>query len=134
MVFRVWHSKRVIFQTFAAPSMLNAVRSLARVADEEDDDDDDDDDDDSDTEEDEEDGKTRENRHPHDHLYGVTRRKRKHRFRKFLIPLLMAYKLKFFTMIPMFISGLVLLTGSAGMTGFFFALFTAVLSMKHKPS
>lgn len=67
------------------------------------------------------------------HTNHLHKKRVRHRFRKFLIPLLMAYKLKFFTLIPMIISGLVLLTGSAGMSGFFFALFTAVLSMKHKP-
>lgn len=128
--------------------MLNAARSLlARTTDDndEDEDEDDDDDDDGDGDEDDEDEKnnvddakidnanTRETRHDPSYMHGLTRRRRRNRFRKFLVPLLMAYKLKFFTMIPMIIGGLVLLTGSAGMTGFFFALFTAVLSMKHKP-
>lgn len=47
----------------------------------------------------------------------------KKKYKKFLLPLLLAYKLKFFTLIPVFISGLILLLKSAGMAGFFFALF-----------
>lgn len=56
----------------------------------------------------------------------------KKKFKKFLLPLLIAYKLKFFALIPILIGGLVLLVGSTGMAGFFFALFTAVISLKHK--
>lgn len=58
--------------------------------------------------------------------------KMKKKFKKFLIPLLLAYKLKFLALIPLVIAGLVLLVGSTGMAGFFFALFTAVISIKHK--
>lgn len=62
-------------------------------------------------------------------------RKRKIRIRKqykkFMLPLLIAYKLKFFTLVPVIISGLILLAGSTGMAGFFFALFAAVISLKH---
>lgn len=58
--------------------------------------------------------------------------KMKKKFKKFLIPLLIAYKLKFLTLIPLIIGGLILLVGSTGMAGFFFALFTAVISIKHK--
>lgn len=62
-------------------------------------------------------------------------RHRKHRIRKqykkFMLPLLIAYKLKFFTLVPVIISGLILLAGSTGMAGFFFALFAAVISLKH---
>ncbi|KAK9692587.1 Protein of unknown function (DUF1676) [Popillia japonica] len=52
------------------------------------------------------------------------------RFKKFLLPLLLAYKLKFFTLIPVMIGGLVLLTGATGLAGFFFALFAAVMGLK----
>lgn len=55
----------------------------------------------------------------------------KKKFKKFLIPLLLAYKLKFFALIPLIIGGLILLVGSTGMAGFFFALFTAVISLKN---
>lgn len=54
----------------------------------------------------------------------------KKKYRRFLLPLLLAYKLKFFTLIPLLIGGLVLLVGATGMAGFFFALFAAVLSLK----
>ncbi|KAI9584864.1 uncharacterized protein LOC119634624 [Glossina fuscipes] len=57
-------------------------------------------------------------------------RKVKKKYRKFLFPLLLAYKLKFFTLIPVLISGLILLVASTGLAGFFFALFTAVMSLK----
>lgn len=49
-----------------------------------------------------------------------------------ILPLLVAYKLKFFTLIPVLIAGLVLLTGSNGLAGFFFAMFFAALSFKTK--
>lgn len=54
----------------------------------------------------------------------------KKKFKKFLLPLLLAYKLKFFTLIPVLIGGLVLLTGATGLAGFFFALFAAVMGLK----
>lgn len=61
-------------------------------------------------------------------------KKKKHKikkkFKKFMLPLLIAYKLKFFALIPILIGGLVLLVGSTGMAGFFFALFAAVISLK----
>uniref|UniRef100_A0A1A9VDN2 Uncharacterized protein n=1 Tax=Glossina austeni TaxID=7395 RepID=A0A1A9VDN2_GLOAU len=57
-------------------------------------------------------------------------KKVKKKYRKFLLPLLLAYKLKFFTLIPVLISGLILLVASTGLAGFFFALFTAVMSLK----
>ncbi|KAJ3626084.1 hypothetical protein MTP99_016608 [Tenebrio molitor] len=52
------------------------------------------------------------------------------KFRRFLLPLLLAYKLKFFTLIPVLIGGLILLTGATGLAGFFFALFAAVMGLK----
>lgn len=54
----------------------------------------------------------------------------KKKFKRFLLPLLLAYKLKFFTLIPVLIGGLVLLTGATGLAGFFFALFAAVMGLK----
>lgn len=54
----------------------------------------------------------------------------KKKLEKFLLPLLLAYKLKFFTLIPVFIGGLLLLTGATGLAGFFFALFAAVMGLK----
>lgn len=54
----------------------------------------------------------------------------KKKFKKYLLPLLIAYKLKFFTLIPIMIGGLLLLTGSTGMAGFFFALFISVMALK----
>ncbi|KAF7279556.1 hypothetical protein GWI33_007075 [Rhynchophorus ferrugineus] len=64
----------------------------------------------------------------------IESRKKKGGFRKklkrYLLPLLIAYKLKFFTLIPVMIGGLVLLTGATGLAGFFFALFAAVMGLK----
>ncbi|KAJ8952329.1 hypothetical protein NQ318_017223 [Aromia moschata] len=54
----------------------------------------------------------------------------KKKFKKFILPLLLAYKLKFFTLIPVMIGGLVLLIGATGLAGFFFALFAAVMGLK----
>ncbi|XP_044755526.1 uncharacterized protein LOC123314343 [Coccinella septempunctata] len=60
---------------------------------------------------------------------GKKKRLRK-KLEKFLLPLLLAYKLKFFTLIPVLIGGLLLLTGATGLAGFFFALFAAVMGLK----
>ncbi|XP_035772904.1 uncharacterized protein LOC118456348 [Anopheles albimanus] len=54
----------------------------------------------------------------------------KKKYKKFLIPLLLAYKIKFLALVPAIIGGLILLVKSAGLAGFFFALFTAVVSLK----
>nr|XP_022918652.1 uncharacterized protein LOC111427644 [Onthophagus taurus] len=54
----------------------------------------------------------------------------KRKLKKLLLPLLLAYKLKFFTLIPVLIGGLLLLTGATGLAGFFFALFAAVMGLK----
>jgi hypothetical protein len=45
-----------------------------------------------------------------------------------LMPLLIAYKLKFVTMAPLFIAAIVLLAGSTGFAGFFLALFVAAVA------
>ncbi|KAH8344445.1 hypothetical protein KR084_012029 [Drosophila pseudotakahashii] len=57
-------------------------------------------------------------------------KKLKKKIQKLLFPLLIAYKLKFLTLIPVLIGGLTLLVGTTGLAGFFFALFTAVMSLK----
>ena len=59
-------------------------------------------------------------------------KKFKKKYKKFLFPLLIAYKLKFFALIPVMIAGLTLLVGSTGLAGFFFALFAAVMALKEK--
>lgn len=50
--------------------------------------------------------------------------------KKMIIPLLIAYKLKFFALIPLLMKGLLVLVGSMGMAGFFFALFAATIGIK----
>ncbi|KAM7361915.1 uncharacterized protein ACRADG_012778 [Cochliomyia hominivorax] len=57
-------------------------------------------------------------------------KKVKKKLKKLLLPLLLAYKLKFMALIPLLIGGLTLLVGSTGLAGFFFALFTTVMSLK----
>lgn len=47
----------------------------------------------------------------------------KKKYKKMMVPLLLAYKLKFFTLIPVLTFGLILLMKSAGLVGFFFAMF-----------
>lgn len=42
----------------------------------------------------------------------------------------MAYKLKYFALVPLLIGGLVLLVGATGLAGFFFALFAAVMTLQ----
>ncbi|XP_055586509.1 uncharacterized protein LOC129739135 [Uranotaenia lowii] len=54
----------------------------------------------------------------------------KHKYKKFLLPLLLAYKLKFMMLFPAIIGGLVLLVKAAGLAGFFFALFASVVSLQ----
>lgn len=56
-------------------------------------------------------------------------KKVKKKFQEILLPLLLAYKLKFVALIPLLAGGLILLVGSTGLAGFFFALFTAVMSL-----
>ncbi|CAG9860647.1 unnamed protein product [Phyllotreta striolata] len=58
----------------------------------------------------------------------------KKKYKRFILPLLLAYKLKFFTLIPVLLGGLVLLTGATGLAGFFFALFAAVMGLKSSSS
>lgn len=65
-----------------------------------------------------------------DSIQGRKLKKLKKKIQKLLLPLLIAYKLKFLTLIPVLIGGLTLLVGTTGLAGFFFALFTAVMSLK----
>lgn len=51
------------------------------------------------------------------------------KYKKYMLPLLIAYKLKFFTLIPIMIGGLLLLMGATGLAGFFFALFAATMGL-----
>ncbi|XP_041985530.1 uncharacterized protein LOC121737864 [Aricia agestis] len=57
-------------------------------------------------------------------------RKRVKKYSKYMMPLLLAYKLKYFALVPVMIAGLVLLVGATGMAGFFFALFAAVMGLQ----
>ncbi|KAI5694218.1 hypothetical protein M8J75_012918 [Diaphorina citri] len=52
------------------------------------------------------------------------------KLKKFMLPLLLAYKLKFFTMVPLLLGGLVLIVGTTGFAGFFFALFAVGLGLR----
>lgn len=47
-----------------------------------------------------------------------------------MLPLLLAYKMKYFALVPVMIAGLVLLIGATGLAGFFFALFAAVMGLQ----
>ncbi|KAK5644795.1 hypothetical protein RI129_006095 [Pyrocoelia pectoralis] len=58
------------------------------------------------------------------------RKKFKKKLKKLVLPLLLAYKMKFFALIPILVGGLMLLTASTGIAGFFFALFVASLALK----
>ncbi|XP_059050593.1 uncharacterized protein LOC131845540 [Achroia grisella] len=55
---------------------------------------------------------------------------KKKKLKKYVLPLLLAYKLKFFALIPVMIGGLILLVGATGLAGFFFALFAAVMGLQ----
>ncbi|XP_047539560.1 uncharacterized protein LOC125072968 [Vanessa atalanta] len=52
------------------------------------------------------------------------------KYSKYMMPLLLAYKLKYFALIPVMIGGLILLVGATGLAGFFFALFAAVMGLQ----
>lgn len=52
------------------------------------------------------------------------------KLKKYMLPLLLAYKLKYFALVPVMIGGLILLVGVTGMAGFFFALFAAVMGLQ----
>lgn len=52
------------------------------------------------------------------------------KLKKYMLPLLLAYKMKYFALVPVMIGGLVLLVGATGMAGFFFALFAAVMGLQ----
>ncbi|XP_013185006.1 uncharacterized protein LOC106130655 [Amyelois transitella] len=53
-----------------------------------------------------------------------------HKLKKYVVPLLMAYKMKYFALVPVLIGGLILLVGATGLAGFFFALFAAVMGLQ----
>ena len=52
------------------------------------------------------------------------------KLKKYMLPLLLAYKMKYFALVPVMIAGLVLLIGATGLAGFFFALFAAVMGLQ----
>lgn len=52
------------------------------------------------------------------------------KLKKYMFPLLLAYKLKFLMLIPLLLGGLVLIVGTTGFAGFFFALFAIGLSLQ----
>ncbi|KAF7407987.1 hypothetical protein HZH66_002524 [Vespula vulgaris] len=63
-------------------------------------------------------------------LRGRPKKKKRRRIQRALMALLLAYKLKFIALIPTILGGLILLIGKALLTGFFFSIFAAVLSLK----
>jgi hypothetical protein len=56
--------------------------------------------------------------------------KKAKKLKKYVLPLLLAYKMKYFAMVPVLIGGLILLVGATGLAGFFFALFAAVMGLQ----
>ncbi|XP_020707896.2 uncharacterized protein LOC110116985 [Athalia rosae] len=60
----------------------------------------------------------------------VLSRKKKDKMTQFMLPLLVAYKLKFAALIPVLLGGMSLLASTTALAGFFFALFAAVLGLK----
>lgn len=55
---------------------------------------------------------------------------KKAKLKKYVLPLLLAYKMKYFALVPVMIGGLILLIGATGLAGFFFALFAAVMGLQ----
>ncbi|KPJ03627.1 hypothetical protein RR46_04239 [Papilio xuthus] len=66
---------------------------------------------------------------PHNKIKKKIAKKSK-KMTKYMMPLLLAYKLKYFALVPVMIAGLVLLVGATGLAGFFFALFAAVMGLQ----
>ncbi|XP_072935145.1 uncharacterized protein [Epargyreus clarus] len=91
---------------------------------------------DEDEDNDEEEGEFEEEDEGEEQAEGTLKSKIKHRIKKakkyskYMMPLLLAYKLKYFALVPVMIAGLVLLIGATGMAGFFFALFAAVMGLQ----
>ncbi|XP_073969196.1 uncharacterized protein [Rhodnius prolixus] len=63
-------------------------------------------------------------------LRGHKKKKGLKKLKKYMLPLLLAYKLKFFTLIPLMLGGLVLIVATTGFAGFFFALFAVGVGLK----
>lgn len=63
---------------------------------------------------------------------GRGKHKIKKRLKKFMLPLLLAYKLKFLILVPLLMGALVLIVGTTGFAGFFFALFVVGLGLQKK--
>ena len=66
----------------------------------------------------------------HGKKHGHIKIKHFKKLKKFMLPLLLAYKLKFFTLVPLLLGGLVLIVATTGFAGFFFALFAVGLGLK----
>ncbi|XP_046485276.1 uncharacterized protein [Neodiprion pinetum] len=60
----------------------------------------------------------------------VVSRRRKDKMDDFMMPLLVAYKMKFAALIPILMGGMSLLVSTTALAGFFFSLFAAVLGLK----
>ncbi|KAK6618827.1 hypothetical protein RUM43_013218 [Polyplax serrata] len=58
--------------------------------------------------------------------------KHKLKMKDIMFLLLLAYKLKFVTLIPLFLGAVILLVGTTSMAGFFFALFSAALGLQSR--
>ena len=70
------------------------------------------------------------NKRKHGKKHGHIKIKHFKKLKKFMLPLLLAYKLKFFTLVPLLLGGLVLIVATTGFAGFFFALFAVGLGLK----
>lgn len=66
--------------------------------------------------------------------HGIMKKKKHHfkKWKKFMLPLLIAYKLKFFTLVPLLFGILKLILAATSFAGFFFALFAVSLTMKNR--
>ncbi|KAJ2940099.1 hypothetical protein O0L34_g6467 [Tuta absoluta] len=84
----------------------------------------------TDVEEEDEDDETKEPKGHGAHIKRKRLKKGAKKLTKYMLPLLMAYKLKYFALTPLLIGGLVLLVGATGMAGFFFALFAATMGLQ----
>lgn len=127
--FQTYPPHEIRLFRFYAPVQTNetpTVSSISALLDEDEDDEDDTDDiGDVELEEEDDDDLSR----------GKGHKKKGHKLKpkkyaKYMLPLLLAYKLKFFSLIPVMIGGLVLLVGATGLAGFFFALFAAVMGLQ----
>ncbi|XP_033207710.1 uncharacterized protein LOC117167130 [Belonocnema kinseyi] len=68
----------------------------------------------------------------HSYMRQAVEPRRRHKQDTKMVALLMAYKMKLLVLVPIMIGGMILLSSTTALAGFFFALFAAVLGLNSK--